>query len=321
MTRLIGCFATIALALVISGCASSSVDRPVAYVTSSGAARVEQYAPVFVVDDYHETHNRIGAPSARLTKSGKEHIYVDPDRPTVYAQAQPFTGLNGDYTNLIYRIHFEGTPWNALTAGRNVGLLIIVTLNDADEPVLLTTAHTCGCYRVNLPTTWLPPSQYPEGWECDEVDVHGEFLPGLLPWPNEQGEEYRFVVSIRGDTHRVRGVRVEHADEAAWRYEVVEAKMAPMCSLKVLPLEGTKETTSFFEASGRRKGYVKQSRKPWERLMMSWWAMDPYIGRDKALGDSEQTGTVLYTSLKPWKRRASDLWRFDEHLRCWGWGL
>ena len=31
-------------------------------------------------------------------------------------------------------------------------------------------------------------------------------------------------------------------------------------------------STSFYETEGSRKDYVKNSQKPWERLLMSWWA-------------------------------------------------
>jgi hypothetical protein len=80
-------------------------------------------------------------------------------------------------------------------------------------------------------------------------------------------------------------------------------------------------TTSFFEESGPRHGYVKGSAKPMEKLLMSWWALDLRVGEDKKLGDSADEGPVFYTSLKPWDRTASDMRIFAQFLSYWGWGL
>lgn len=92
-----------------------------------------------------------------------------------------------------------------------------------------------------------------------------------------------------------------------------------MADLQALPLDGT--STSFFEEQGSRRGYVKNSQKHLERLLMGWWSLDLHVGEDKALGPVEETGVILYTSLKPWARRQSDLWPFAEFLHYWGWML
>lgn len=54
---------------------------------------------------------------------------------------------------------------------------------------------------------------------------------------------------------------------------------------------------------------------------MSWWTFDLYIGNDKRLGDPAETGTVFYTSLKPWARDKSNMWFFADFLDYWGWQL
>ena len=79
--------------------------------------------------------------------------------------------------------------------------------------------------------------------------------------------------------------------------------------------------TSFYHQSGPQKGYVKNSIKIWERLWMSWWVLDLRVGSDKLLGDPAETGTVFYTSLKPWRRDESNLWHFERFLNYWGWRL
>jgi hypothetical protein len=94
-----------------------------------------------------------------------------------------------------------------------------------------------------------------------------------------------------------------------------------MEDLESLDVAGSEDTTPFFIQEGRRKGYVKGSKKPLERLFMSWWTFDPYIGRDKAYGDPEVTGTRFFISIKFWRRDDSNLWDFPRTLRYFGWKL
>jgi hypothetical protein len=94
-------------------------------------------------------------------------------------------------------------------------------------------------------------------------------------------------------------------------------RLAPVTALAALPLGDRK--VSFFEQEGWRRGYVKGNSKPLELLLMSWWALDPKVGRDKALGPPEETGIKLYTSLKFWARNDSDIWNFPDFLNYWGW--
>jgi hypothetical protein len=60
---------------------------------------------------------------------------------------------------------------------------------------------------------------------------------------------------------------------------------------------------------------------PFEKIFMSWWAMDLYVGEDKDFGPGEDTGTTFYTSLKFWDRKKSDMWNFNDFLSYWGWKL
>jgi len=327
--------ATAALPLCAS-CAAPSGSRidmaPTAYVarnqdavlagqesSEDERALFSRYAPIVVVQDSRESHNRVGTPVAQVDSCGRMHVQVDPSVPTLYAQKQEFATERGAYVNLIYRVHFQGVPGLRLTRGANVGLFIIVTLNARGEPVLVTTVHTCGCYLALVPTTYLPAECRPEGWDPSEQKIHGETMPGLLRYPGAFADNYRPVVFVRDDTHRVMDVRVQDVGEAAWRYEIVPAELQPMESLKTLRANGG--TTSFFHSSGRRKGYVKGSSKPLEMLLMSWMALDLYVGRDKALGDRKETGVTFYTSLKPWRRTESDMWPFADFLKYWGWRL
>ena len=322
--------ATAVLLPVLASCAGPSggafdVPRRAYVARSNGGILSEQedpfarYAPVFVIQRHGEPHNRIGTVAATRDGKGRERVYVDPAEPTLYAERQEFSTERGDYVNLIYRVHFQGVPGLRLTRGANVGLFVIVTLNDREEPVLVTTVHTCGCYVATVPTTYLPADARPDEWEASSLDVHGEVLPGLLRYPGAFAANYRPVAFVRDDTHRVMDIRVQDVGEAAWRYQVVPAVLRPMGALRALPVDG--DTTSFFYDQGRRRGYVRGARKPLEMLLMGWWALDLYVGRDKDLGDRRQTGATFYTSLKPWRREESDMWPFADFLKYWGWRL
>lgn len=315
------CAAVCVAVLSIASCAGvPRTDNPQkAYLVSPADGLLERYAPIFVLQTWEETYNRIGAPAADLTAKGRERIYVDHSRPVLFAQTRSFATARGSYTNLIYRVHFERVPLPHLTVGRNVGLLAVITLDNEMRPVLVTTVHTCGCYLAFVPTTYLSPDAYPEGWETGRQEVHGEILPGRLRYPEAFEPAYRPVIYVRDETHRVMDIGLVDEREAVWRYDVVPATVEPMEALDRLPVNGG--TTSFFETGGRRKGFVKGAGKPLERLMISWWALDWRVGEDKKLTEAAEMNTVFYTSLKPWRRSTSDMWPFADFLAFWGWRL
>jgi hypothetical protein len=296
------------------------VDSPQkAYVPADDGGILAAHAPVFVLQTFAEKYNRIGSPAAGFDDQGRERIGVDTKHPVIYAQEESFKTEQGEYTNLIYRVHFPEVPMPHLTAGSNVGLLVIETLDSGGRPVLITTVHTCGCYLAFLPTNFLPAKARPDAWKVGTQTVNGEKLPGLLRLPNPYSPEYRPVVYLRDETHRVTDVRIQNVKEAAWRYDAVPTEVAPMASLEKLPLGSA--TTSFFYESGLRRGYVKDSGKFLETLLMGWWALDMRVGSDKRYADRRETGNVFYTSLKFWNRTESDMWPFGQFLQFWGWRL
>lgn len=322
----------ILLLLVLPGCAvidtgPSPISTPAtAYIPARGSSLLARFAPVFLVEDDHIPHNRIGTPVACKDQEGTVHISIDPDQPAFYTQQVPFQTGNGTYTNLIYRIHFQETPFGLspfyLTSGKNVGLLVIVTVNAQQQPVLITSVHACGCYLAFTPTTSLPQEAFPADWNKESQKIYGESLPGILTLTTDQphdGRTPRTVMAIRADTHRVMEIFQEEEIKLAERYQAVITPLLPMQALQTLSVDGT--TTSFFETEGARKGHVKGSRKPRERLFMSWWTMDWYIGEDKAYGPGEITGTTFYTSTKFWAREQSDMRNFPRFLHYWGWNL
>ena len=316
---------TLLLAGLLPGCAGVTASLPhpaaVALYQPQATAPEEQlllrYAPCFEVADYQEDYNRIGAAAARMVTPNTPEIFIDTSRPTIYTLVQKFTSKGSTYTNLIYRIHFPEVPGPHLTMGRNVGLLVYVTLNDRDEPVLITTLHTCGCYLSLVPTSDLDRAFWPVGWQPGLQEVYGEILPGQLEL-KERIPTGRLVVSLRSETHRVMALGFRDVAVGTGKDPLSPvAELAPMADLEQLPLNTT--TVSFFEKTGWRKGYVKESHKPLEQLFMGWLALDPRVGEDKALGPPEETGTTLYTSLKFWARKESNIWNYPNFLEYWGW--
>lgn len=312
--------------LFLSSCASLPQHPPVkelkAYKISGDKSLLSRYSPIFIVEKYEDEFNLIGTPSAQMTKDMREEVFVDHAGPTIYTEVRNFQTSKGSYTNLIYRIHFEKVPFGLIPfhigQGKNVGLFVIVTLNSKYEPLLYTTVHTCGCYIAFIPTSYMSHDALPKSWEKERQSVFGESLPGLLHYKGLTLNDTKSMILIRDGSHRVKDMWLARSTSLE-KYNTVIADTQPMISLESLSLKD--RTTSFYETSGPRKGYVKGSQKPWERLLMSWWAFDWRIGEDKRLGKNKYDGPLFYTSLKPWARGKSDLRDFANFLSYWGWGL
>lgn len=275
-----------------------------------------RYAPGFILENVQSSYNRIGTPAVR-GDIAQPDVYVDSSYPSIYAMEQKFQDKGNVYTNLVYRVHFEKIPSHYLTGGRNVGLIVIITLNQNGQPLLLTSVHTCGCYLAFVPTSFLSPSVYPDDWPMTGQEIYGEYLPGYISMKSAGGSTDKFVLRIRGETHRVMDMVVVPAADFDANPGVMVTPLKAMAELKKLPVGAA--TISFFETEGARKGYVRNSHKPFERLLMSWWSLDWRVGEDKDFGPSEEAGTVFYTSLKFWERKKSDLWNFADFLEYWGW--
>ena len=296
-----------------------------AYLAQVDQSNISEYAPVFLVDESDLLYNRIGTPSVINTESDELSIYIDPGKPSIYVQERDFQTANASYKNYIYRIHFQEVPFSLfpfyLSSGKNVGLIVVVTVDEKSNPVLITTVHTCGCYLSFVPTSFLHEESFPDGWNFKKQKVFGENLPGLLDLngPLHTASNFKIVILLRAGTHRVKWIKTEHLENIEKEYQILYAPMIPVEKLKFLGQDD--KTTSFFETSGSRRGHVKGSYKPFEKIFMSWWAMDLYVGEDKDFGPGEDTGTIFYTSLKFWDRKKSDMWNFNDFLSYWGWKL
>lgn len=310
--------AAILLPLLLTSCASIP-EKPkwqnsLVYTADDKDHLLRRFAPVFVAEEAGKEYNRIGTPVA-LIEHDQEVVKVDPDLGAIYTSVRDFSTQHGDYTNIFYRVHFSEVPLRYLGAGKNVGLLVIVTLDEKERPLLYTLLHTCGCYLAFIPTSYLPEKSWKKGWKPGRQYVFGENLPSFLDFSGAQKQN--LIVHLAPGTHRVKNVWLM-ADSELEKFSLIRLQLYPFEALEQLPLPDG-GSTSFYETSGPRKGYVKRSHKIWERLLISWWALDLRVGEDKKLGTNIGDGTVFYTSLKPWAREESDLRNFPGFLRYWGW--
>jgi hypothetical protein len=321
------CFAA-AAAWLLAGCAHyqplpAESDHWVYKTDGSGTPAAESWAPAFVVYGHAARYNRIGRPTARKEPDGNQSIFIDPQRPTVYFLRRTFTTEKATYTNLIYRVHFPKIPFSLipfnLSTGKNVGLIVVVTLNADNLPVLVTTVHTCGCYKAIIPTQYLPREDFPADWSGQGVDVYGEHLPALLKFEGIRTPQ--ILVYLRPDVHRVMDLGVRDLqDLSADPFRTIPMKVEPLDRLEHLPMQNS-ETSFYYPDGVLMKGHVKGALKPWETLLLSFISLDPFVGTDKDYADTAQTGTPFYTSLKPWRREDSNMWYFGRFLHYWGWRL
>lgn len=250
------------------------------------------HAPLFLVNDYRNSSNRIGRPSAKYDEAGNEQIYIDTDRPVMYHMVRNFETDKDNYTNHIYRVHFPEIPFSIipfhLSYGNNAGLIVIVTLDSQDRPVLVTTVHTCGCYLAIIPTSFLPSDAYPEKWEESPLTVYGEKLPPKLYYMGKINP--KVIFHLRPNVRRVMDIEVieESKIHNTKNFRRIIASLADMEELDRIPINGT--TTSFYHEDGPLRGHVKDSLKIWESLLLGLISLDLYVGADKTYADTGETG-------------------------------
>jgi hypothetical protein len=285
--------------------------------TRSEDALLGCHLPVFAIEDGERSYNRIGRPEAEATRTGVS-IRVDPDHHAVYVDTRHDRIGSREVVHLLYRVHFTKLafkPRMFFAMHRNPGLMAIVTIDrDTREPLMLTTVHTCGCYRGMVPTDRFPPSALPPAWRFDRQKLWGKILPGFVPSPLPGFS--RLLIRLEPRTHRVIGVQTVTAlPEGEQRALDIE----PMHRLHALPIVGRDgETTSFFYERGPLEGFVKGAWTPIEGLTLGLLMLDVRLGSDKDYGHPAETGTPFYTMILPWNHDVSRLDRFEPLLRKLG---
>ena len=312
------------LFLCLSGCSTQQSVQLLDTIRYVGPdleqeTELSTFSPVFHIAGWLDPYNRIGTVSASRS-AGTERIVVDPSQSVLYAGRIPFETENGNYTNLVYRIHFPSTPFSLipfyLTAGGSPGIIVIVTLDQNQQPLLVTTAQTCGCYVAIIPTSHLAKEFYPQNWPHAEQKIYGETLPALLP---KFTEESRLLFTVKPATHRVGGIELVPVKDIL-SHTYVTAEMKDLASLKNLELEDG-STTSLYYENWPLAGHVKGAVKPWEMLLLSLISFDLYVGMDKEYTGIPQSINPFYTSLKVWNRETSDMNDFPTFLKFYGWRL
>lgn len=319
-----------ALSFLILGCAHhkkipAETSLTVYSAQDQSDSLLMRYAPLFLAYDFEKSYNRIGKPEAEKNNDGKIHISINPEKPVIYTLEQTFSTSRASYTNLIYRVHFPKVPFSLipfnLTMGKNVGLMVIVTLDHQQNPVLVSTVHTCGCYLAIIPTTYLSENAIPECRKEKEglLDVFGEVLPPILDFKDTSNP--RLLVHLRPEVHRVMNLEIvdDQKIENFSNFSIISVPLSPMEKLEELAVNG--DNVSFYYESGLLKGHVIGSVKPWETMFLSLISFDLFVGADKAYDDPQKTGNPFYTSIKPWNRHKSNMWNFADFLGFWGWEL
>ena len=126
----------VVLLFLLSSCATypkgPQWQSSLVYTAAGDEQLLHHYAPVFVAEKAEYDFNKIGTPVA-LMKQDQEIVRINPAEGAIYTAVQDFSTKSGTYTNLLYRVHFSEVPFRIvpfyLGAGRNVGLLAVVTLN------------------------------------------------------------------------------------------------------------------------------------------------------------------------------------------------
>lgn len=304
--------------IVLTGCASNSHNYQQSItVLPENASEVDErkIVPVFTTLESGKPYNRIGFVEA-VDDGDEVEVRVNPASPAVYFQTSTFTTDKGEYTNEVYRIHFEKTPFNYLTAGKYPGILVILTCDQNNHLVLVTTVMTCGCYVAIMPTEWLQKERFPANWPEETINIYGETLPASLGMVIP-GQYIDFT--IRPGAHRIMDIQVVNQSEFSSR-GIQTAVIQDSDRLYYLQTPKGKET-SFFYTSWPLTGHVKGAFKWWEMVLLSIPSLDLFVGMDKDFGSTEKTGNPFYTSLQPWFRSASDMNDFATFLQFHGWNL
>ncbi|MGM0418343.1 MAG: hypothetical protein ACQEQS_06450 [Thermodesulfobacteriota bacterium] len=311
-------------ALSLNGCSSKELktenDTKLLFRASDNETLLSDFSPLIYSEKANKNYNLIGSPVAEKDEDGKIRISIDTEKPCFFAEKREFKTKKDNYLNLIYRVNFTETPGGHLGKGKNVGLFFIITLNSDKKPVLFSAVHTCGCYLAFVPTSLLPESAYPENWPEKMQSVHGEKLPSILEYKGDP-EKFKILVHKKSANHRVSDVKLISKSKVDSLFKTKNSCIKSLDSLENLSISENEKTSFFITEKGASKGYVKNSKKIYERMFMSWWTFDWRIGQDKKLGKNKNEGSVFYTSIKPWARDESDMRDFKTFLEYWGWDL
>ncbi len=120
-----------------------------------------RYAPVIVQEldpsaDYDPEINRIGSPEPHEILDGGKRVYVNTDKPSLYAFTSEALLGGRPHQQLVYTWWFPEHP--KMKGGFDPehglveGVTLRLTLDDESHPMLFETIYNCGCYHRAYPT-------------------------------------------------------------------------------------------------------------------------------------------------------------------------
>ncbi len=224
------------------------------------------YAPIIVqqVDpaaEYSTDVDRIGAPSVRITPRGQIEAWVDPSKPVVLARVSRSRIGQAWHKQLNYSIWYpEHPPMKSgdPEAGHTEGVLLRLTLDEAQRPILAETCFACGCFHRVFPV---------EALERAATEQFGRIESGRSPLGRKQPFQVDAIIPqsmghfTPESPHPVMFVysgkhfagAVEFGGYHGVPGETVEYTIAPEASIEALPL-GAGIAASFFARDGLVRG-------------------------------------------------------------------
>lgn len=120
---------------------------------------LQLYAPMIVQQvspgaEYPADDDRIGAGRVALTPEGKILSFIDPGEPVVYTRTSNVLLHDQWHRQLNYSLWYpEHPPMKSgdPEAGHTEGVLIRLTLDQGNHPILAETAFACGCFHRLFP--------------------------------------------------------------------------------------------------------------------------------------------------------------------------
>jgi hypothetical protein len=172
-------------------------------------ALFDAYAPEVEVEISGDYDN-IGA----LTWDQGSTPFVDRTKPVVYRRLSWTRIAENTHAQLNYSFWFSERPSSGaldLLAGKLDGIIFRVTLDQAGQPLIHDSIHSCGCYHLFFPTVQAKPKPAPESMM--EWAFVPQQAPALLP-------SQRIVLRLQSRSHHLIGLSARAASDGVtyqWR--------------------------------------------------------------------------------------------------------
>jgi len=145
--------------------------------TATDAELLAFYAPTIVQQTsedapYDPSFDKIGRPAVRRDSRGRIESYVDPAQPAIFTHVTRAMMAGEWHTQLNYQVWYpEHPPLGRFDpeAGHTEGVMVRLTLDLHNRPLLAETAFACGCFHRIFPV---------EALEKEATETHGRVVSG-----------------------------------------------------------------------------------------------------------------------------------------------